>query len=645
MAALSPPASEPGDSNVAVSFAPDPSVVTSATSHTHTPKTMSRVGTLEQLRLQPVDDAIPGLTRSSTWGTLALEHAKRSRDDDAMVEAALAGLGFGRYHWRLFWTCSMGWFNDAFWFTCVAYIQPILQEQFGVSSAASGLMITLFNLGAAVGEIIWSFFAALKGRRITFGLTLGLCGASGILMAVMPNFALVCIAVVLLGMSYGGNVAVDTCLFLEWVPRVHGSKLSYMNMLFTCGSVVPSVLAWALLPLETAWGPAPYDNAGWRYYVLTLAILNLIMLAMRRLLLRLHETPYWLVSKGRYTDALDALRNVAEYNKHAEPIVGEEKFVRAQREEDALAASRDAKAVPRDKNFFAYAWEDLGGSWAELKKMWREHIAPDEVVRRNTTLLMVFWTIVYYGWVGFNSMVAVMLSGLGLTDESDTYRDLIIYTVAAIPSAVVARYLLDWKHTGRVGALALGTELTGLSLLGFGIVAVSATYNADGSRTGALRAGSIVTTVAFNATQQICMTALWLYTPELFRTAVRVQIFGAAMSLGRISSVIAPLISGSLLTINVAWRNAIPPFVSFVVLTVAAIIALFLPIETLPGAVTWRRVMNVAAEEEEEEEAGGAELGSLDKGPPVEGVVDRGKPAVLAADGIEAITAVSEAKP
>ncbi len=64
------------------------------------------------------------------------------------------------------------------------------------------------------------------------------------------------------------------------------------------------------------------------------------------------------------------------------------------------------------------------------------------------------------------------------------------------------------------------------------------------------------------------------------------------MSLGRISSMLAPLVGGALL--DVAWNNALLPFVSAGVLVVAAVIAFAMPLETPPEAAKLGRGREVA---------------------------------------------------
>jgi len=165
----------------------------------------------------------------------ATQHATGDKTAEEWIESALAQIGWGSYQKRLFWLCSLGWLNDALWYCGMAYVLPGIAASFGLSSTLVGLVMTLFYGGSAVGEIIWGSFSAYYGRRITFGITLGLCGVSGGLMALMPTFWAVCVFSGFLGIGYGGNVALDSCLYLEWIPKEKASTISLMNGIFWVG--------------------------------------------------------------------------------------------------------------------------------------------------------------------------------------------------------------------------------------------------------------------------------------------------------------------------------------------------------------------------------------------------------------------------
>jgi hypothetical protein len=78
------------------------------------------------------------------------------------------------------------------------------------------------------------------------------------------------------------------------------------------------MLAWAFIPSNSCdgyVGCTRADNWGWRYLVLTLGAITFAMFLCRFLLFTLYESPKFLVSRGRQTEAVAAVQGIAHKNK------------------------------------------------------------------------------------------------------------------------------------------------------------------------------------------------------------------------------------------------------------------------------------------------------------------------------------------
>jgi hypothetical protein len=78
------------------------------------------------------------------------------------------------------------------------------------------------------------------------------------------------------------------------------------------------MLAWAFIPSNSCASYADCtraDNWGWRYLVLTLGAITFAMFLCRFLLFTLYESPKFLVSRGRQTEAVAAVQGIAHKNK------------------------------------------------------------------------------------------------------------------------------------------------------------------------------------------------------------------------------------------------------------------------------------------------------------------------------------------
>ena len=79
------------------------------------------------------------------------------------------------------------------------------------------------------------------------------------------------------------------------------------------------MLAWAFIPNfscdENAEVCLKADNWGWRYLVLTLGAITLVMFLCRFFLFTFYESPKFLVSRGRQDEAVAAVQGIASKNR------------------------------------------------------------------------------------------------------------------------------------------------------------------------------------------------------------------------------------------------------------------------------------------------------------------------------------------
>jgi MFS family permease len=74
------------------------------------------------------------------------------------------------------------------------------------------------NIGLFVGAVFWGLGSDVWGRRISFNVTLFIAGIFGISAGGAPNFITLASLVAVLGIGVGGNMPVDSAVFLGSVP-------------------------------------------------------------------------------------------------------------------------------------------------------------------------------------------------------------------------------------------------------------------------------------------------------------------------------------------------------------------------------------------------------------------------------------------
>lgn len=128
-----------------------------------------------------------------------------------------------------------------------------------------------------------------------------------------------CIFVFLSCFAAGGNLVLDTCVFLEYLPHKNQWLLTFFAFFWGIGQIVAVALAYAFLPnnsCESAEYCPSHINRGWRYVYYTNGSIVLAMSILRLTIIRLKETPKFLISNNRDAEAVQVLQEIAtKYNR------------------------------------------------------------------------------------------------------------------------------------------------------------------------------------------------------------------------------------------------------------------------------------------------------------------------------------------
>jgi MFS family permease len=78
--------------------------------------------------------------------------------------------------------------------------------------------------------VFWGFGCDIFGRRWAFNLTIGITAVFGMIAASSPNFAAIGSFAALWSIGVGGNLPVDSALFLEFLPGTHQYLLTILSI-------------------------------------------------------------------------------------------------------------------------------------------------------------------------------------------------------------------------------------------------------------------------------------------------------------------------------------------------------------------------------------------------------------------------------
>ena len=116
----------------------------------------------------------------------------------------------------------------------------------------------------------------------------------------------------------GGNYILDATNLIEFLPASHYWLVTFMAVWWAVGYTVTGLLAWAFMSnyscapdatvAECTWD----DNWGWRYLHFTCGSLVLVMSVLRVLVIRMPQTPKWLISQNRDTEVISFLSTISQ---------------------------------------------------------------------------------------------------------------------------------------------------------------------------------------------------------------------------------------------------------------------------------------------------------------------------------------------
>lgn len=404
----------------------------------------------------------------------------------------------GWYQWQLFIVVGFGWASDNLWPVITSLILTPLAREFGIPSTRAPLYVLAQNIGLLAGAAFWGFGCDIFGRKWAFNFTLGLTALWGMVAAGAPNWAAAGVFNALWSFGVGGNLPVDSAIFLEFLPKSHQYLLTILSLDWAFAQVIATLIAWPLIGYRTC--PAKVvchkeDNMGWRYFLLTMGGITLLMFLSRFLLFKLYESPKYLIGKGRDEDAVKVIHEVARRNGKTTTFSIEDL---RNCEPDGYIAQTDASAAVRRY------MEKLDGKhfkalFATPKLAW------------STILIMLLWAFIGLGFPLYNAFLPSIQAAKGAQLDNlsidKSYRNSLIYSVLGVPGALLGGLLVELPRLGRKGTLSIFTLLTGVFLF---------------CSTTALSSNALLGwNCAFTFCSNVMYAVLYGYTPEIFPTPQR----------------------------------------------------------------------------------------------------------------------------
>lgn len=139
---------------------------------------------------------------------------------------AIDEIGFTGYHAKLFCLNGFGYAVDSLIILLQSIIsgQAILEFQ---PSYSTGLTIAVYT-GMFVGALFWGLSADVIGRRFAFNVSLFISSVFTVVAGASPTWVVLGLFTCLGAFGAGGNLVLDTTVFLEYLPSRHQWLITLM---------------------------------------------------------------------------------------------------------------------------------------------------------------------------------------------------------------------------------------------------------------------------------------------------------------------------------------------------------------------------------------------------------------------------------
>ncbi|KIW65289.1 hypothetical protein PV04_07560 [Phialophora macrospora] len=462
-----------------------------------------------------------------------------------LVNNAIDEIGWTGMHMKLFFLNGFGYAADSL----ILLLQSVTAGQAALEfspSLQNGLTVAAYS-GMLIGALFWGLSADVIGRRFAFNVSLFSCSIFAICAGASPNWYALGAFTALAAFGSGGNLILDTTVFLEYLPGNKQWLLTLMACWWGLAPVVVAAFAWPFLSIGkyncTSHATCTYDNnMGWRYVWYSNGALVFVLSILRVTVIRLKETPKYLLAKGQDQQVVDTFQAIAaQYNRPCSLTI-------QQLDECGPIKSTYGKA--------RYGFSELV---AHLRGLFQT-----KKLGLSTGLIWLSWTLIGLAYPLFYVFLPQFLASRGAqTGQSGAYytwRNYMITNTVGIFGPVLAGFMCNWKLLGRRYTMVIGA-----------LVSMAFFFAYTAVRTPAQ---NIAFTCMIYFWVNVYYGTLYAYTPESLPSAHRATGNGIAVGCNRVMGLVSAFVAEYSDTATSA-----PIYICAALYIAMAIVAIIMPFE------------------------------------------------------------------
>uniref|UniRef100_A0A182Q7L5 Major facilitator superfamily (MFS) profile domain-containing protein n=1 Tax=Anopheles farauti TaxID=69004 RepID=A0A182Q7L5_9DIPT len=196
----------------------------------------------------------------------------------------------------------------------ISYVLPVAECDLRLTTREKGVLSAVSFAGILCSSHLWGFLADTRGRRAVIMPTLFLTFASTALSSLTANFWLLTLTRFMAGFFISGPSATVYAYLGEFHAQRNGSRaIMGASFVFGLGSLLLPLIAWSIINQEWEF-TVPLLHIVYRPWRLFLVVCGLPGLFSALALLRLPESPKYLLARGREQETIAILHAMYRWN-------------------------------------------------------------------------------------------------------------------------------------------------------------------------------------------------------------------------------------------------------------------------------------------------------------------------------------------
>jgi putative MFS transporter len=429
----------------------------------------------------------------------------------AELIARIESVPFSRWHVWPRVIMGSATFFDAFTALALAFAMPVLAREWQLTQTQVGFLLTASYLGQFAGALIFGWFGERIGRTKAAAYATAIMAVGSLACALTGNFSQMFICRLIQGVGVGGEMPV-AATYINELSRAKGRGRFFLlyELIFPLGFLAAGILGSRLVPVY-----------GWQS-LFVLGVLPGVIITF--LVLRLPESPRWLIRQGRLAEAEAIVKQI-----------------------EASTDKRNPVAIEAVSNQIQ-------------KSRWSELFSP--IYRHRTLIVWAIWAAAYGVTNGLNNWMPTLYNTAYRLPLQTSLNAALMTNATQVLVLLVCIFVID--KVGRRAWMTACFVIGGLLLLPLGL------FGADD-----VTRVIILVTLSYGVMSTV-NTVLYLYTPEIYPTRMRAIGTAAGTCWLRLASAAGPTV----VALTMAAAGIRPVFLIFAAIAMLGALAATQAIET-----------------------------------------------------------------